>query len=283
MGLPVRNIFGVASGEPRFGSGPALWISQTALLDIFILTPVHNQRPNSIFPNPTISMCQISTSVSESMSNSLPPSLLSQIPPHPACDEALSTATLHLPPSILNHSARVFLYALTALQLPNPFPGAPTLEPHVLFVACILHDIGAAPFLARADKRFEVAGADHAAALLRKHAISDELVREAWLAIAAHSSPHIAEGAGGMVRLVRLAVKADFDAVAEELRPVLSEERVRQTEGLLPRLGVEKELGDAVVGQAREVRTKAPGGSWPGDLLRAAEAEPDWNGVNKSF
>lgn len=78
-------------------------------------------------------------------------------------------------------------------------------------------------------------------------------------------------------------MKADFDAVAVELRPVLSEEYVRQTENLFPRLGVEKELGDAVVEQAREMRAKAPGGSWPGDLLRAAEAEPDWQGVNKNF
>ncbi|KAJ4387147.1 hypothetical protein N0V93_007736 [Gnomoniopsis smithogilvyi] len=228
-------------------------------------------------------MCQTPICAPEAKPNSLPPSLLAQIPPHPACDEALATASLHLPLSIFNHSARVFLYALTALQLPSPVSGVPAIEPHVLFVACILHDIGAASFLARVDKRFEVAGADHAAALLRKHAISDELIRETWLAIAAHSSPHIAEGAGGLVRLVRLAVKADFGTVAEALKPVLSEDFVRQMEEPLPRLGVEKELGEAVVGQAREVRTKAPGGSWPGDLLRAAEAEPEWVGVNKNF
>lgn len=228
-------------------------------------------------------MCQLPTHVSETTVNQFPPSLVSQIPPHPACDEALTTASLHLPPSIFNHSVRVFLYALTALQLPNPFPGAPAIDTHVLFVACILHDIGAAPFLARSEKRFEVAGADHAAALLRKHAVSDELIREAWLAIAVHSSPHIAEAAGGLVRVVRLAVKADFNAVAEEMRPLLSEEQVRQTEELLPRLGVEMELGDAVVDQARQVRTKAPGGSWPGDLLKAADAEPEWKGVNKNF
>lgn len=228
-------------------------------------------------------MCQISTRISEPRLKYLPQSILSQIPPHPACDEALATASLHLPPSIFNHSVRVFLYALAALKLPSPLSGAPTIEPHALFVACVLHDIGAAAFLTRIDKRFEVAGADHAAALLRKHAVKDELIREVWLAIAVHSSPHVAEGAGGLVRAVRLAVKADFDAVAEELRPLLSEERVRQIEELLPRLGVEKELGDAVVGQAREVRTKAPGASWPGDLLRAADAEPEWKGVNKGF
>lgn len=240
-------------------------------------------QKNSNFSDHDTNMCQLTTHVSETSVNKLPPSLLSQIPPHPACDEALTTASLHLPPSIFNHSVRVFLYALTALQLPNLLPGAPALDSPVLFVACILHDIGAAPFLARAEKRFEVAGADYAAALLQKHAVNDEIIREAWLAIAVHSSPHVAEGAGGLVRVVRLAVKADFNAVAEELRPLLIEERVRQIEDFMPRMGVEVELGDAVVDQARQVRTKAPGGSWPGDLLRAAEAEPGWTGVNKNF
>lgn len=228
-------------------------------------------------------MCQLPLHASGPAPNKISPSLLSHIPPHPACDEALTTASLHLPPSIFNHSVRVFLYALTALQLPDPFPGAPTIDSPVLFVSCILHDIGAAPFLARSEKRFEVAGADHAAALLRKHAFSDELIREAWLAIAVHSSPHIAEGAGGLVRVVRLAVKADFGAVADELRPLLGSERVRQIEDSMPRMAVEVELGDAVVEQARQVRSKAPGGSWPSDLLRAADAEPGWTGVNKSF
>lgn len=29
--------------------------------------------------------------------------------------------------------------------------------------------------------------------------------------------------------------------------------------------------------------SKAPGGSWPRDLVRAKEAEPEWEGVNKAF
>lgn len=221
--------------------------------------------------------------MSDPVPRNLPPSLLSQVPPHPACTEALTVASFHLPASIFNHSVRVFLYALAALQLANTSPGAPAIELPVLFVACVLHDIGAAPVLANVDTRFEVAGADHAAALLRRNGISDELIREAWLTIAAHSSPHVAEGAGGLVRIVRWAVKADFGAVPAELRQVVDEARVRETEELLPRLGVEKALGDAVVGQAREMRSKAPGGSWPGDLLRAAEAEPQWEGINKGF
>lgn len=60
-------------------------------------------------------------------------------------------------------------------------------------------------------------------------------------------------------------------------------EFVRMVEEMLLRLDVERELGDAVVRQARALRSKAPGGSWPGDLLRAADAGPGWDGVNKAF
>lgn len=150
-------------------------------------------------------------------------------------------------------------------------------------MSSILHDIGTAHALAADPQRFEVTGADLAAAVLARHGFHASQVRESWLAIALHTSPHVAEGAGGIVRLLRLAVLADFGYVSDALRPLLSREYVDEIEGLLPRLGAEKELGDAVVNQARSLRTKAPGGSWPGDLLRAAEAEPGWQGVNKAF
>ena len=51
----------------------------------------------------------------------------------------------------------------------------------------------------------------------------------------------------------------------------------------LPRLEIEKDLGDAVVRQALEDSQKAPKASWPGDLVRAKRENPDWEGVNKGF
>lgn len=87
-------------------------------------------------------------------------------------------------------------------------------------------------------------GANLAAPLLKRHGVDGGAAREAWLAIAMHTSPHVAEGAGGLVTALRL--------------------------------GVERELGDAVVRQIVAVSSKAPSGSWPCDLLRAKEAEPEW-------
>ncbi|EJD42145.1 hypothetical protein AURDEDRAFT_126589 [Auricularia subglabra TFB-10046 SS5] len=216
---------------------------------------------------------------------SIPNQFLELVPDHPACAEALSIAKRLLRPSIFNHSLRVYLYALKGLQLAaNPaLLSASSMDQSVLFVSCILHDIGSADALAADPQRFEVAAADLAAALLSRNGFNTVDTRESWLAIALHTSPHIAEGAGGAIRLVRLAVLADFGSVSDALRPFLTKAYMEEVEGLLPRLGIENELGDAVVRQARTTRSKAPGGSWPGDLLRAAEESPGWEGVNKSF
>lgn len=237
-------------------------------------------------------MCQIhSFGVDPEVSPTpIPTEVLHTIPSHPACAEALSTAEALLPSSIIHHSLRVYLYALKLLEAeeqelltpPSVVTAAapPSADREVLFVSCILHDLGASAALAPQPLRFETAGADAVAALLTRHA-HDRHVREAWLAVALHTSPHVAEGAGGLVRALRLAVLADF--TAGPLFDVVRPGYVEEVEEWLPRLDVERELGDAVVRHARATRSKAPGGSWPGDLLGAAEAEPGWEGVNKAF
>lgn len=207
------------------------------------------------------------------------PLLAAEVPKHPACAEALALARSSLPTSVFNHSFRVFIYARRALPrvaFSTAAFAAPPIAPHVLFVACILHDIGIADAYKADPERFEVAGAYVAASLLGRHGADDHEAREAWLAVAMHTSPHVAEGAGGLVKALRLGVRADFGTYDDLVPTVFAEHR-------LPRLGVEKELGDAVVKQAVALPSKAPGGSWPRDLVRAKEAEPEWQGVNKAF
>lgn len=208
------------------------------------------------------------------------PLLDAEVPDHPACAEALALAQSSLPASIFNHSFRVFLYARRALLLPDPTTlPVPSTAPHVLFVACILHDIGTSEAHAPEPERFEVTGANTAASLLRKHSVDGEAAREAWLAVAMHTSTHVAEGAGGLVRALRLGVRADFGTYEE----LVGANALGGAGSRLPRLGVDKELGDVVVKQAMAVPSKAPGASWPRDLVRAKEAEPEWEGVNKAF
>ncbi|KAK3335269.1 hypothetical protein B0T19DRAFT_3841 [Cercophora scortea] len=228
------------------------------------------------------------------------------MPSHPVCAEALALAKATLPPSILYHSFRVFLYAQGFLRIFDDDAANaanadhPSTEhdsdhhrdaytfrapPHVLFVACILHDVGTAPQHDAVPERFEVVGADVAARLLRAHDVPDPAVRDVWLAMALHTSPGIAERLGGTVRAVRLAVRADFGSYPPP--PPVSipggAEMMSTIRWKLPRLEIEKDLGDAVVRQALLDRIKAPAASWPGDLLRAKMADPGWEGVNQGF
>lgn len=124
--------------------------------------------------------------------------------------------------------------------------------------------------------------------LLRRYGEDEASIREAWLAISLHSSGGIAERMSGMVRAVRLAVRADFGTYPVPdlggLGPGLaSADGWDMLERELPRLDIEKDLGDAVVRQCLHRPEKAPSSSWPGNLLRAKREEPDWDGVNKAF
>lgn len=116
----------------------------------------------------------------------------------------------------------------------------------------------------------------------------DYVVKDAWLAMALHTSPGIAERLGGTIRALRLAVRADFGSYptpAAELLPG-GAETVNVIRWKLPRLEIKKDLGDPVFRQALGEPLKAPGGSWPGDLVRAKMENPSWErgiGRFKSF
>lgn len=223
------------------------------------------------------------------------PKIRSLIPETPACLEALSIAHASLSASILYHSLRVFLYATvfldkqdTSIEPVSPLQPVP-LRPHHIFIACIFHDLGVSAAYSANAERFEVTGADAALNLMRRYGEDETSMREVWLAISLHTSPGVAERIGGLARALRLAVRADFgsypvpdlgDFHGEEWASAAGWELMDEE---LPRLDIDKELGDAVVRQALDRPEKAPPASWPGDLVRATKEDPDWEGVNKAF
>ncbi|GAB1309954.1 hypothetical protein MFIFM68171_00164 [Madurella fahalii] len=259
-------------------------------------------------------MCQIPASESPAAganTGTISPAVRALVPDHPACAEALALAESSVPASILFHSLRVYLYAQAFTNStappdePESSPSLPSPDPlpaYVLFVSCILHDIAVHPRYDTAPFRFEVAAANEAAALLRRHDVHAPLIREAWLAMALHTSPGIAEPLGGAIRALRLGVRADFglapfpesfpdlEGAGKGLSGDVETGIIGWIQSELPRLGVEKELGDAVVDQAiraGEVKDgleqrKAPPGSWPGNLLRARR-EDGREGAKKAF
>jgi hypothetical protein len=175
---------------------------------------------------------------------------------------ALDLAREHEPVSVLNHSIRTHGYALLHAEGRGLALGA-DVDAELLFVACVLHDLGAA-LAFDGPQRFEVEGADAAVALVRDHGRSALEADEVWQAIALHTSPGIAERRGPITLLVRLGVLSDFseNEVPTELRSALEREH--------PRLGLDLELPALLVEQALRQPAKGRPSSWVADLLRAS-------------
>jgi hypothetical protein len=174
----------------------------------------------------------------------------------PLAVAALELAAAHEIPSVLNHSIRTHGYALLhAEKLGLDY------DADLLFVACVLHDLGSADAY-DGPQRFEIEGADAAASLLEGHGRTPGDVDQVWQAIALHTSPGIVERRGPVPMLTRLGVRTDFFGVAipDELRTAAERE--------YPRLGLDHELGALLVEQALRQPEKARESSWVSDLVR---------------
>ncbi|CAI6101159.1 hypothetical protein V2G26_000201 [Clonostachys chloroleuca] len=232
-------------------------------------------------------MCQSSTSQGPATANQLDPAVLQLVPDHPAAKAALDVALQSLSPAILNHSFRVYIYAKAHSSLLRQLdPATVLIEPvfvelHTLFVACLFHDLATAEKYDADPARFEVVGASEAAKVLREYHVREASIREAWLAMSLHTTPGIAEEISGTTGALRRAIATEFRGVPSP--ESILDEKEREVVGKLPRLDIEKVLGDAVVRQALENRVKAPAASWPGQLLISHENNPGWDGVNKAF
>ncbi|KAL6863575.1 hypothetical protein J3F83DRAFT_762424 [Trichoderma novae-zelandiae] len=234
-------------------------------------------------------MCQTSGNSSSTERATLSAAARAQVPNHPAAQEALEVALSSLSPSLFNHSLRLYIYAQAILNSPpaglpgshEAFKGV-SVEPHVLFVACIYHDLSTIEKFDNNPKRFEIVAGDEAAALLLRHGESASVAREAWLAMSLHTTPGIPEDLGGAVQAVRLGIRTEFRGF-ELGKDGLSAEQWRVVRDDLPRLEIEKDLSDAVVRQALATEEKAPRLSWAGELLKWKKANPDYQGANQAF
>ncbi|CAN5440387.1 HD domain-containing protein [soil metagenome] len=194
----------------------------------------------------------------------------------PLAAAALSLAREHELASVLNHSIRTHEYAAMHAQK----TGVTDFDPELLYVSCVLHDLGASDAF-DGPQRFEVEAADVAAELVRSHGRTEQDADQVWQGIALHTSPGIAERRGPVVALTRIGVRIDFHSVM-----IPAGDRAAM-EAQYPRLGLDTELGALVAAQALKQPEKARASSWPADLVRelhpgtptpAAWRHPAWNG-----
>lgn len=172
---------------------------------------------------------------------------------------ALDLARAHEAPAILNHSIRTHAYAM----LHAVRAGISDFDEELLYVACVLHDIGASDAY-DGPQRFEVEAADAAAELVRAHGRPEQDADQVWQAIALHTSPGIAERRGPVPLLTRIGVRIDFASllIPADVRTEVELEH--------PRLGLDDQLGALVAAQALNQPEKARASSWPADLVREA-------------
>jgi HD domain len=171
--------------------------------------------------------------------------------------------------AIADHSIRTFLFARLLAEHEGCLNDA-AYDEELLFAATVMHDLGLGEH-ARGQARFEVEGADLAAAVLRGHGVAEVDVDRVWEAIALHSSHGLAERRGLLTYLTYKGVFTDVgrlaDAVADGLRREVLNAYPKPTEG--------QYLADAIIEHAnRSPAAAAPPGSLAAHLLLRQPARP---------
>jgi hypothetical protein len=165
-------------------------------------------------------------------------------------------------PSVFNHSVHSYLFAELIAARDGIRPGSDYTS-EAVFLGCVLHDLDVST-AAPGKSRFEVEGADLAAALLTEHGCGRDVVDGVWEAIALHTSGGIAERRGALCYLVRSGVGADFGRNAE----FVDDQTATAIHRSYPRPSMATTLVDAIVAHAQRSHDAAPPYSMPSDLLR---------------
>jgi hypothetical protein len=130
------------------------------------------------------------------------------------------------PEFIYNHSVRSYLYA-RELAAANGFREGTDYDDELVYLSCVLHDLGATDH-ANGDQRFEVDGADAAAAFLREHGVEHARVDAVWTAIALHTSAGLAHRFGPVAAIAQMGIGADIIGIGKDKLPSGFADRVHE-------------------------------------------------------
>ena len=185
-------------------------------------------------------------------------------------------------PPIFNHAMRTYLYGRFLGEVQGLRPDH-DYDDEVLFLACVLHDVGLTD-AGNGDQSFDLDGADLAARYLTERGVAADRVEVVWDAVALHLTGPVAQRKRPEIALVSAGAGYDI----QPRGPVLPTGYADLVHAAFPRLHSTAVLRDAVVGQALAKPHKAPLFSLPGELVRQhtgrpwptwrqlAEAEPSW-------
>jgi HD domain len=183
------------------------------------------------------------------------------LPTGPLVDASLALVRATESRPIVNHSIRTFLFARLLAEHEGCLNDA-EYDEELLFAATVMHDLGLGEH-ARGQARFEVEGADLAAALLREHGVAEADVERVWEAIALHSSHGLAERRGLLTYLTYKGVFID----AGRLTGVMADGLRKDVLDAYPKPAGGRYIAEAIIEHASRSSAAAPPGSLAAYLL----------------
>ena len=183
------------------------------------------------------------------------------LPTGPMVDASLALVRATESRPIVDHSIRTFLFARLLAEHEGCLNDV-EYDEQLLFAATVMHDLGLGE-QARGQARFEVEGADLAAAVLRAHGVAEADVERVWEAIALHSSHGLAERRGLLTYLTYKGVFID----AGQLTNVVADGLRRDVLDAYPRPAARRYIADAIIEHAKRSSAAAPPGSLAAYLL----------------
>jgi hypothetical protein len=183
------------------------------------------------------------------------------LPTGPLVDASLALVRATESRPIVDHSIRTFLFARLLAEHEGCLNDA-EYDEELLFAATVMHDLGLGEH-ARGQARFEVEGADLAAAVLREQGVVEAEVDRVWEAIALHSSHGLAERRGLLTYLTYKGVFIDAGPLADAVADGLREEVLNA----YPKRTARRYLAEAIIEHANRSPAAAPPGSLAAYLL----------------
>jgi hypothetical protein len=165
------------------------------------------------------------------------------------------------PGFIYNHSVRSYLFAREIAAAHGLRAGVDYDEESV-YLACVLHDLGATD-QANGSQRFEVDGADAAAAFLRERGVEEERITTIWTAIALHTSAGLAHRFGAVPAVAQMGIGVDIIGIGKELLPKGFAARVHEA---FPRHNLGYQFAAVVARHVHDNPAKGDPLNFPGHL-----------------
>ncbi|MBB3602723.1 hypothetical protein FHT40_002384 [Mycolicibacterium sp. BK556] len=193
------------------------------------------------------------------------------LPDSDICSAALQLATDVSPAYITNHCVRSYLFG-RELAAADGLRAGTDYDDELVFLSCILHDLGITD-IGGGDQRFEVDGADAAAAFLRERGVDAAAVHTVWQAIALHTSVGLAHRFGPVQSVSHLGIALDINGFDKQRLSTGFAERVHAA---WPRHDLGYAIASAIADDTRANPMKAPPFSFPAHLHQVINGGPSF-------